>query len=153
MIGAESHGHGHTDTGPCVFPPRLDELLSPGYFKDISHAVFFTFHLQALNGRLLQTLPFSFGSLRFASSFKVMMEALTCSFCPGEACSIISLQPALQSGLPVHAWLSVTERTVCIDHDRKKEATFVSPFPTCCQEFNIFFPPLSLPKCVLILII
>uniref|UniRef100_A0A671X8P5 Branched-chain-amino-acid aminotransferase n=1 Tax=Sparus aurata TaxID=8175 RepID=A0A671X8P5_SPAAU len=31
---------------------------------------FFMLHLQALHGRLLQTLPFSFGSLRFASSFK-----------------------------------------------------------------------------------
>lgn len=114
---------------------------------------FFMFHLQALHGRLLQTLPFSFGSLRFASSFKVKMKILTHSFYPGETCSIISLQPALQSGLPVHAWLFVSERSVCIDQDRKKEATFVCPFPTCCLELNVFFPPLSLPKCASIVII
>lgn len=142
-----------TQTWVPVYSQRLDDLLSPGCFKDVSYAVFFMLHLQALHGRLLQTLPFSFGSLRFASSFKVKMKILTCSFYPGEACSIISLQPNLQSGLPVHAWLSVSERTVFIDQDRNKEATFVSPFPTCCLAFNVFFPPLSLPKCAPIVII
>lgn len=64
--------------------------------------------LQALHGRRLQTFPFSFGSLRFASSFKVMRKTLTFSF-------FTRWDLELQSGEPVNGWfgmenMMVTER-------------------------------------------
>lgn len=64
--------------------------------------------LQALHGRRLQTFPFSFGSQRFASSFKVMRKTLTFSF-------FTRWDLELQSGEPVNGWfgmenMMVTER-------------------------------------------
>ena len=49
---------------------------SPGKISTLITCTTAWFFLQALHARLVQALPFSFGSLRFASSFKVMRKLL-----------------------------------------------------------------------------
>lgn len=112
---------------------------------------FVMFLLQALHGRLVQALPFSFGSLRFASSFKVMRKRLTYSFSPGEAC-ITPIPPDLPSGVPVHIWCFVSGHRTFLVHYEKKEVIFYSLTPTCTSylEFKVSFPLcLSLTVCLL----
>lgn len=71
--------------------------------------------LQALRGRLVQAFPLSFGSLRLASSFKVMRKIIAISFPSGKT-YVITLKLELQSGVAVNAWI--------VTYKGKKEVTF-----------------------------
>lgn len=165
-IGAESHTptNAQCQTWCTSVFPRLDRLLSPRKKRDLikycnntelniydyssCHNEFLMFHLQAIHGQFIKALPFSFGSLRFASSFKVMRKTLTLSFSPGELW-VVSIQLGLQAGVTVR--VLVSQSRVYIDHYGKKEVTFVPPTSTCtCYlRFKVSFPLcLSLTVCL-----